>query len=346
MENEGKKKRAVVTGAEGFIGSSLVRELISQGWDVIALHFPNCDLFRLKDVKATLRPCDILEPSDLEKAVSDDVDAFFHLAADVRITSRRTDDQRAVNAEGTKNVIEVALKKNTRRLLFTSSMAAFGLHKTRIDESTPSKAMDSTIGYFMTKRHGEIEVEKAIARGLDAVMVNPANVVGPRDTKNMPATYIRLVQGRKIPVIGTGEASFCHVEDVAKAMVSCIERGRTGERYLLGGADASYYELGQVIQKIVGGRAPILAIPGWLFRLGARIVSLYAAILGSHNLMTREMAIVLTSTMLVDSTKAINELGYQTSSLEKMFRDDAEWLKNNRFLDKPTTWVWKTERGH
>lgn len=341
MDNNERKKIAVVTGAEGFIGSSLVRELVDQGWDVVALHFPGGNLMRLTGVPVTLRPCNILIPLDLEKAIPENADALFHLAADLRITNRRSDDQYAVNIDGTKNVIEAALKKKVGRFLFTSSMAAFGIHETRIDESAPSKAMESAVSYFITKHLGEAEVDMAIERGLDAVIVNPSNVVGPRDVKNMPATYIRLVHGKKIPIIGAGETSFCHVEDVARAMVSCIERGRTGERYFLGGADVSYFELGKVIQKIVGGRAPFMVVPGWLFRLGARAVAFYAAMIGAHNLLTREMTMVLTSTMLVDSSKAIKELGYQPSSLEKMFRDEAEWLTENGFLQKRTTWVWK-----
>lgn len=341
MKADVRKKKAVVTGAEGFIGSCLARELVDQGWAVIALHFPGSDLMRLEGVPVTLRPCDILAPSDLEKAIPENTDALFHLAADVRITSRRSDDQQAINIDGTKNVIEAAIKKKVGRFLFTSSMAAFGLHDTRIDETAQSNAIESSISYFMTKRLGELEVNKAIERGLDAVMVNPSNVVGPRDVKNMPATYIRLVHGKKIPMIGAGAASFCHVEDVAKAMVSCIEQGRTGERYLLGGADATYYELGKLIQKIADGQAPLLAVPGWLFRLGARIVALFAIMRGAHNLLTREMALVLTSTMLVDSSKAINELGYKPSNLEKMLRDEIEWLAENGYLGKRTVWVWK-----
>lgn len=341
MDIKKRKKLAAVTGAEGFIGSSLVRELLARGWDVVALHYPGGNLMRLEGVPVTLRPCDILIREDLETAIPQNADALFHLAADLRITSRRSDSQYAVNIDGTKNVIEVALSRKVGRFLFTSSMAAFGIHETRIDETVASNAADFPVPYFMTKYLGEAEIDRAIERGLDAVIVNPTNVVGPRDVKNMPATFIRLVRNRKIPVIGGGQASFCHVEDVARAMVSCIERGRTGERYLLGGADASYRELGRVIQSIVGGQAPLLTAPGWLFRLGARVVAFYAAMRGAHSLLTPELALVLTSTMLVDSSKAIRELGYQPSSLEKMFRDEAGWLEENGLLDKQTSWVWK-----
>lgn len=342
MEDKAQQRTAVVTGAEGFVGSSLVRELIDQGWNVIALHYPGADMTRLDGLEIEKRPCDALRPADLDAAVPENADALFHLAADVRITTRRSGDQMDVNLDGTRNVIEVALKKNVGRFLFTSSMAAFGLHDGRIDETTPSRAMETPIPYFQSKYLGEIEVDKAIARGLDAVFVNPSNVVGPRDTRNMPAAFIKLVKAGKIPAIGPGRASFCHVQEVARAMVSCIERGRTGERYLLGGADATFMEVGQIIEDVVGGRAPFVVLPAWVFRAVGRLLDFYVGLRGAHNILTREMSLVLSSSMIVDSSKAIKELGYNPPSLRSMIEDEAAWLKAHGHLDGKASWVWKT----
>lgn len=338
-------RTAVVTGAEGFIGSSLTRELVHQGWDVVALHFPSADLFRLEGVPVSLRPCDIMQPSDLEETVPYDVDAIFHLAADVRITSRRSNDQHGVNLDGTRNVIEAAMRNRARRFLYTSSMASFGVHGDRINETTSSNAMATAVPYFRSKYLGELEVDKGIDLGLDAVIINPANVVGPRDIKNMPAMYIRLVHQKKMHVMGPGQASFCHVEDVARAMVSCVDRGRTGERYLLGGTDASFIELGRIIEDIVGGRAPRLVLPAWAFRSAGSALDVYAKFRGVHNVLTKEMSLVLSSTMLVDSSKAIDELQYGTSTLREMITDEAEWLSEHGLLDGTASLLWHPKSG-
>jgi nucleoside-diphosphate-sugar epimerase len=334
------KKIAVVTGAEGFIGSSLVRELIKSDWEVIALHRPGANLMRLAGVDVTLRACNIMVPSHLALAIPENAHGIFHLAADLRITHRRSSKQMGVNVDGTRNVLHAAIEKRCRRFLFTSSMGAFGMHPHRINETTASNAMALPIHYFQSKYLGEIEVEKAIDRGLDAVIMNLSNVVGPRDTINIWATYIGLVYNSKIPAIGPGAASFCHVREVARSMISCIERGKTGERYLLGGADTTFFELGKIIQRIAGGHAPRMVVPSWMFRFAANIVSRYAWLRGGHTFLTPEMALVISSKMLVDCSKAVRDLGYKVTSLEEMFRDEVEWLKENNLLTRSTPWVW------
>jgi dihydroflavonol-4-reductase len=235
------EKTAVVTGAEGFIGSCLVRELLDAGWSVVALHRPDADLW-LHGLSVERRPCDITRTDDLARTIPKGAQALFHLAADRRISRRRLSRQREVNVEGTRNVLNAAIESGVGRLLYTSSMAAFGLHRQRIDETTASNALETPVGYFRTKHLGEIETDRAIDRGLDAVIVNPAHVMGPRNTQNMTASFIRVVHAGTMPVIGPGAASFCHVHEVARAMIACIERGRTGERHLLGGADATFLE--------------------------------------------------------------------------------------------------------
>lgn len=334
------KRVAVITGAEGFIGSNLVRELLDLRWRVIALHRPAAPLTRLNNLDVELRACDVTVQSDLKSAIPYEADALFHLAADLRITHARSSRQTEVNVEGTRNVLQAAIEKRCRRFLLSSSMGSFGLHDHRIDEKTVSNAMTCPIPYFRSKYLAEAEVDKAIGKGLDAVIVNPTNVVGPRDTINMPATYIRLIHNRRMPVIGQGAASFCHVREVARAMIACIELGRTGERYLLGGADATFVELGHLIERFVGGRAPRIVLPPWMFKFSAEVVSAYARLRGGHTFFTPEIALVISSTMLVDCSKAVRELDYKVVSLEEMFRDEVAWLQANGMLEKGSVWVW------
>ena len=340
MEAKEERKTAVVTGAEGFIGSSLVHELAGQGWRVIALHHPLSDLTRLTGVPVDVKACDLLRPQDLEEVVPQAAEAFFHLAADVRITTRRSGAQMEVNLDGTKNAIDVALRKQIGRFLFTSSMAAYGIHDRRIDETTLSNADQTPIPYFRSKYLGELKIDEAIARGLDAVIVNPSNVLGPRDVQNMPAIYIRLVHAKRIPVIGPGTASFCDVREVARAMVSCIEHGRTGERYLLGGTDASFMEMGRIIESVVGGRAPFLVLPAPVFRAVGRCLDAYADWRGAHSFLTSEMSLVLSRSMLVESAKAIRDLDYRPQPLRQMIEDEAMWLREHGYLKEKIAWIW------
>lgn len=343
MVNDGSVKVprfGVVTGATGFIGANLVRELIAAGWDVLALHRASSSLKRIEGLPIETGVCDILDRQAVERALPSGVDALFHLAADPRITDRRTNAQTRVNVEGTENVLAAALACGIKRFIHTSSMSSFGIHEARIDETTPSNALETPVNYFHSKYYSEQAVDRAVAQGLEAVIVNPSNVVGPFDTRNMPAIYIRLVRQRKIPVIGPGRASFCHAREVARAMISAVDNGRTGERYLLGGADASFFEAGRVIQAVVGGRAPRFVVPASIFRFSAGLFAAWMKARGRHTLMTPQMALALSSNMLVDSSKAERELGYRAVSLRAMIEDEAKWLGENGLLDKGIDWTW------
>jgi dihydroflavonol-4-reductase len=332
-------KTAVVTGAEGFIGSSLVRELIGTGWSVVALHRPDADLWRLHGLSVKQRPCAITRTDDLANAIPRGARALFHLAADRRISGRRLSRRREVNVEGTRNVLNAAIESGVGRLLYTSSMAAFGIHRQRIDETTASTAMETPVSYFRTKYLGEVETHRAIDRGLDAVIVNPSNVMGPRNTQNMTASFIRAVHAGTMPVIGPGAASFCHVRKVARPMIACIRRGRTGERYLLGGADATFVEFAHAVVREVGGRAP-RPVPAWMFRALAACVSAAAEISGRHTVLTREVGLVISSRMLVDSGRAARELAYPSVPLETLVREEAQWLRDNGQLGQRARLLW------
>jgi dihydroflavonol-4-reductase len=274
---------------------------------------------RARGLPVARRPCDITRPDDLANAIPRGVPALFHLAADRRKSGRRRSRQEAVNVEGTRNVLNAAIASGVGRLLYTSSMGAFGLHRQRIDETTASNALKTPVGYFRTKHLGEIETHRAIERGLDAVIVNPSNVMGPRNIQNMTASFIRVVHAGTMPVIGPGAASFCHVREVARAMIACIERGRTSERHLLGGADATFLEFARAVVREVGGRVP-RPVPAWMFRALAASVSAAARIGGRHTVLTRDVGLIVSSRMLVDTSKAVRDLGYRPVPLSASAR--------------------------
>ncbi|MEE9301264.1 MAG: SDR family oxidoreductase [Alphaproteobacteria bacterium] len=319
-------KTAFVTGGTGFVGVNLVEQLTAAGWTVTALHRKTSNLKYLSRLPVTLAEGSITDPDALDRALPENVDAVFHVAANVSLTSRRNAGQTRDNVDGTRNMVAAALAKNAKRFIHTSSVAAFGIHDERVSEETPSNAGEVPINYFRTKAMAEEEVRKGIEHGLDAVIINPANILGPYDTRGW-ARLIHLVHDRKLPGIGPGGGSFCHVREVAKAHISAVETGGKGETYLLGGADASYLELVRMVAEIVGGKAPEKAISPGMMRLTGRIMPLLARLSGREPVVTPEIAMLSSRTIIVSSDKAMRELDFKAVPLREMVEDACKWMR-------------------
>jgi nucleoside-diphosphate-sugar epimerase len=328
---DGNGRRAFVTGSTGFVGANLVRELLDRGWDVTAGRRPTSRMFRLSGLPIRLADVDILDPAGLERALSDGTDAVFHLAADLRLSDKATVRQIETNTAGTRNVLEASRSRRVKKVVMVSSMAAFGLHSVRIDERIASNAETVPIGYFRSKRLAEREAERAIDAGLDVTLINPSNVLGPFDTDNVPATFIRLVAASQMRFAGAGSASFCHARAISAAMVNAVDRGRTGHRYLLGGADASFVDLGALVAALTGGQAPSEVLPRYRTLADAECATAIAETYG-YRFLTPEVALSVSHDMLVDDAKARRELGYAPSSLTQMICDEFNWLRDHRLL--------------
>lgn len=321
-------RRAFLTGATGFVGANLVRELLDRGWSVTGTQRPTSNLFRLKGLQLDMKPADIGDEASLRAAIPESADAVFHLAADLRLSDRAGDAQVNTNVQGTRNLLSAAKARNVKKVVLVSSMAAFGLWDGLLDEATVSNALDIPIGYFRSKRLAEIEADRAIEDGLDVTILNPSNVVGPFDVMNMPATFIRSVATSKMPVTTTGMASFCHVRAISAAMVNSVDHGRVGERYLLGGANTSFADLGRLVADLTGGTAPRVMLPRYKTLEEAADVRKYAE---KYDLdfLTPEIALAVSTDMLVDDTKAQRELNYAPASLRQMICDELNWLTDH-----------------
>lgn len=336
LEPRPNGRNAFLTGATGFVGSNLVRELLDRGWKVTGTRRPSSNLFRLKGLEISLPQADIADIESLEAAIPKGVDAVFHLAADLRLSDRATDAQVETNVLGTRNVLQAAQARGARKFVLVSSMAAFGFWQGRLDEAAVSNAIDIPIGYFRSKRLAELEAERAIEAGLDVTIVNPANVVGAFDVSNMPATFIRTVARSSLPVITTGSASFCHVRAISAAMVNAVDRGRVGERYLLGGADTTFSDLGRLVADITGGTAPRILLPRYRSLEEAAEVTPIAE---AHGLdfLTPEIALAVSNDMLVDDSKAQRELDYAPTTIRQMVCDELNWLRDYGLIEPAHT---------
>ena len=174
-------------------------------------------------------------------------------------------------------------------------------------------------------------MEQGIARGLDAVIVNPAGIIGPRDSTGY-ARLFRLVHSGTLPGVPTGSLSFCHVREVAKAHIAAMERGRRGERYLLGGADASLQELVALIGALCRRPVPGKPTPAWLLRMVAGAGALVSNITGRQPTVTPEAALMVTRSLFCDCGKAVRELGYLAVPLREMVEDCYKWMQQEGLL--------------
>ena len=309
-------KTAFVTGAAGFIGVNLVKQLGEAGWSVTAMHRETSDLTYLRPLPATRVVGDIGDRAFLERAIPEGVDAVFHVAGNVSFDSSGDVAQTHAHVAGTRAVVEAAKARNAGRFIHTSTGAVFGLHDgVPIDETAPSNADEIPVNYFRTKKAAEDIVLEAAAGDLDAVCVNPGNVVGPFD-RVIWGPFVQAIASGAMTTVGTGGGAFCHVHEVAKAHISACERGGRGERYILAGANETYETVAGIVAEAVGVDAPVVSSePDPNASLEVQYVS------------------NRTQIMLCD--KAVRELGFKPVPIRTMFEDLCGWMKEEGLLPAP-----------
>lgn len=316
---------AFVTGATGFVGLNLVEELARQGWRVIALHRPGADLRYLQRMAAERVIGDITDADSLVRALPEGADAVFHAAGDTGLWSRHNARQDRVNIEGTRNMVSAALARGVRRFVHTSTISTYGVQRGWVDESTEQRGARSSVNYNRSKYHAEIEVRAGIARGLDAVILNPGPILGAYDTHNY-ARLVTLVAAGKLPGVPPGTLPFCHVREVARAHIAAFERGRTGENYILGGTQARLLDVVREIGAALGKPVPRRVMPAWVLGALGALGALRGALSGTAPTTTPETALQVTRQLSCDSAKAIRELGYRAVPLREMVVDCVDWM--------------------
>jgi nucleoside-diphosphate-sugar epimerase len=260
------------------------------------------------------------------------VDAVFHVAADISMWSGHAARQTRINVEGTRHVVEAALQAGARRLVHTSTWNTYGLEQGEISEELPQLGGASRRNYDRSKLLGEEEVRTGIARGLDAVIVNPAHIIGRYDRKGW-AQLIVAAHERWMPGVPPGAGTFCHAEAVARAQIAAAERGCCGANYLMSGADASFVELFAAINAVTGSRVPLRPLPAALFRLPARLSVAWAASTGKEPAMTPDGVEVAITRARVVSRRAEEELGYRPAPLAALVEDSWRWLLAEGLLE-------------
>jgi dihydroflavonol-4-reductase len=319
--------RVAVTGAGGHLGGTLVRCLIADGHEVVAI-----DLHRtraLADLDLSYVHGDVLDRQAMEAAF-DGVDVVCHLAAVISVVGDPTGIVRMVNAEGPATVADAAMSAGVRRMIHCSSVHAFDLSKATepLTETAPRAIHSHLPAYDRSKWAGEQSVQSRIETGLDAVIVNPTGVIGPYDfaPSRMGQVFLAIRKGRLRATIDGG-FDWVDVRDVASGIVAAIDSGRTGENYLLSGHRVPMPDLASIAASVAGVEAPKYVLPQWLAKLWGPLGTRLALRNDSALSMTSESLHALFNGPRVSSAKARVELGYTARPFEETVRDLYAWFE-------------------
>ncbi|MDZ4158947.1 MAG: NAD-dependent epimerase/dehydratase family protein [Anaerolineaceae bacterium] len=265
--------KALVTGSTGFIGGRLSQALIARGIGVRAFHRQNSSLRLLEGLPVEHVIGDITQPETLETAMQG-IEVVFHTAA-LMGSGADAPGLNAVTVEGTRAVLQAALRAGVQRVVHTSSLAALGVPPrpgwgrtipSVIDENHTWNYPPDRWLYGYAKYLAELEVQRAVAQGLDVVIVNPSTVFGAGDVYRQNRSLVVRIARRQLPVMVEGGINVVHIADVIAGHLAALEHGQTGERYLLGGENLTFMELCRKIAVVVGAPAPALLVPAWLAR--------------------------------------------------------------------------------
>jgi nucleoside-diphosphate-sugar epimerase len=322
----------LVTGGSGFLGQHLIRELVARGHAVRALARSGAADAAIAALGATPQRGDLDEPGSLDAAFAPRVDAVFHTAADTNTWTPRNARQTRTNVDGTRALVAAAERAQAGAFIHTSSIASFShLTPGTLREDSPRRGGASWINYERDKFHAEESVRAAMARGLNAIVLYPAHIFGPGDTRNW-AKLIQLIDRRKLPGAPPGSGAFADVREIAKAQVRAWERRRFGEGYLLGGEHDTFVGLINRIGRLLGRAVPARATPAWVLRPYARGVDLVSRLTRREPEITPEAAMFTCHHLAVDSSKAQRELDYAITPLDALLSDTVAWMREAGML--------------
>ncbi len=334
-----KGERTLVTGATGFIGTNLVRRLVAEGESVRILRRPYSNTRGLDELPIETAIGDVRDAESVRAAV-EGCRRVYHLAAKLSVADGDWDRFHRTNVLGTENVARAALETGVERMLHCSSIAAVGWGPPQAPATEESEFNFESfrVPYVHTKRQGELVVREYIGKGLPAVIVNPAYVFGPWDKRLGANRLVYLVaKGRGLFYPGKGGINIVDVDDVVDGMLAAMDRGRVGERYILGGENLFFRDLLSLMAEVSGGRKPIATLPFPLFWSLALLVEIGGKLFHFKPLISRQTARFARLTHFVSSEKAMRELGYRYRPPRQVILHALQWLADEGYLHTPAT---------
>jgi dihydroflavonol-4-reductase len=328
--------KTLVTGSTGFIGSTVVRELLKEGADVRVTVRENSDTRNIDGLDVERVYGDTRDRDSMRTALKG-CDTLYHVAAYFAHWSLNKDLFYEVNVEGTRNILEEALAQGLEKVVYTSTSNTIGSHGAGnfVNEEAEFNQWKTGDHYAISKYLAEIEAKKICDRGLPVVMVNPTLVIGVRDIKPTPSGKLVVdIVNRDMPGYIDGAINIIDVEDVARGHLLAAKKGRVGERYIFGNENVTVGDFFKLVAEVAGVKPPRLKLPypvalllGYIFHAQARI--------------TKKPPVVSLSQVRIgkmgehfDNSKAVNELGLPLTPLKTTVENTVDWFRENGYLKK------------
>lgn len=338
----------LVTGATGFVGANVVRVLLEKGHNVKALVRPTSNRRNIEGLPIEVCIGDLQDAKSVSKAVAG-AEQVYHVGAEYNFWSLDPGAMYKSNILGTSNILEAALKHKVKKVVYTSTVGAIGLadEPQPCNEVTPMDPDQLTSHYKRSKFEAEKVALSYVSRGVPLVVVNPSAPLGPWDQKPTPTgkIIVDFMQGKMPAYLDTG-LNLIHVHDVAIGHVLAAERGKIGERYILGNQNMTLGEILGLLAKITGRQSPRFKIPyqvAWAAGLVSTKVSDW--ITKSPPLVAFEAVKMAKRYMYFDSSKAIRELGLPQTPVERALKDAVEWFSQNRYFDHKRGYATSRDRA-
>ena len=323
----------LVTGAAGFLGSHVARQLVAGGEEVRVLMRPSSSNRAISDLSLEYVTGDLRDAGSLDRAMKD-VQRVFHVAADYRLWAKKPQDIYDSNVGGTKNLLAAAERAGVEQLIYTSTVATIAVDRPELPNEFTDAKLDEMVGHYKrSKWMAEQEVLQAAKKGLPVIVAMPTTPVGPWDWKPTPTGKIILdfLNGKMPGYVETG-LNFVGVEECAAGHLLAAEKGKVGERYLLGAENLTLKELLDTLAKITGLAAPTWKIPHGLALGVAYVETGFSRMIGKEPQIPVEGVKIAQHKMFVDASRAKRELGFQPGPVAAALERAVRWYQANGYI--------------
>jgi dihydroflavonol-4-reductase len=319
----------LVTGAAGFLGSHVARQLVARGEEVRVLLRPSSQNRAIADLPLEYVTGDLRDPASLDRAMKD-IKRVFHVAADYRLWAKRSKDIYDSNVGGTKNILAAAKRARVEQFIYTSTVATIAVDRPSPPNESIEAKLEEMVGHYKrSKWMAEREALNAAKEGLPVIVAMPTTPVGPWDWKPTPTG--KIIADFLNGYVETG-LNFVGVEECAAGHLLVAEKGKVGQRYLLGGENLTLKQVLDLLAKITGLPAPSLKIPHGVALGAAYASTIFSRLIGKEPGITIEGVKIAQHMMFVDCTRAQRELGFKAGSVAAALDRAVRWYEANGYV--------------